>query len=133
MRIGTVLPAMIIALTLPLCAQEDIIVPSGQRITFIETVRDAPGPGGLTYRFRFLAPDIARADGTVTDDMAFDDMAQLCAGYALSHLSNIGPQPAQIIISLVDRPLPFGTPDPEATQFFEAFHLEDGACIWDGF
>lgn len=133
MRIGTVLPAMIIALTLPLCAQEDIIVPSGQRITFIETVRDAPGPGGLTYRFRFLAPDIARADGTVTDDMAFDDMAQLCADYALSHLSNIGPQPAQIIISLVDRPLPFGTPDPEATQFFEAFHLEDGACIWDGF
>lgn len=133
MRSGMAFLAALLGLSAPLCAQEEIKVPSGQRITFIETVRDAPGPDGLTYRFRFLAPDIARTDGTVTDEMAFEDMAALCVEYALPHLSNIGPRPSQIIISLADRPVPFGAPDPDATQFFEAFHPEDGACIWDGF
>ncbi len=133
MRIGTVGLTLLACLAQPVCAEEEIAVPSGQTITFLEMVQSAPGPGGLTYRFRFLAPAIARQGGTVSDDQAFEDMAQLCEGYALSHLSNIGPQPSQIIISLADRPVPFATPDPEATQYFEAFRLQDGTCIWDGF
>ena len=50
-----------------LCAEEKIEVPSGQEVTFIDVVRDAPGPDGLTYRFRFLAPAIARADGKISN------------------------------------------------------------------
>ena len=116
-----------------LCAAEEITVPSGQPITFVDIIRDAPGPDGLTYRFRFLAPEIARAAGKVSGDQAADDMAALCDSYVLPRLANVGPVPSQIIVSLSDRPVPFGTPDPEVTQFFEAFSIADGACVWDGF
>lgn len=114
-------------------AQEEIKVPSGQAVTFVDMIRDAPGPEGLTYRFRFLAPAIDRAAGTVTDEQAMDDMADLCSTYVLPRLANLGPTPSQIVISLADRPVDFGTPNPDATQFFEAFSLQDGACVWDGF
>jgi hypothetical protein len=64
---------------------------------------------------------------------AATDMAYLCQTYALARLSEFGPQPAQIIISLADQALPFGEPAPEATQFFEAYRIEDGTCIWEAF
>jgi hypothetical protein len=116
-----------------LCAEEKIEVPSGQEVTFIDVVRDAPGPDGLTYRFRFLAPAIARADGTVTTEMAFEDMAALCDNFALPRVAGTGPAPGQIIISLSDRQVDFGVPNPDATQFFEAFRPEGDICIWEGF
>ena len=50
---------------------------------------------------------------------------QLCAkATCFRVLLQLGPQPSQIVISLADRPVPFGQPDPEATQFFEAFRPE---------
>ncbi len=133
MRICAIAAALVLCQADPVCAEETIKVPSGQNVTFIDVVRDAPGPGGLTYRFRFLAPDIARADGTVTDEIAFDDMAALCDAYALPRLADTGPAPAQIIISLSDRLVDFGVPNPDATQFFEAFRPEGDICIWEGF
>ena len=114
-------------------AEEPIEVPSGQEIAFVDMVHDAPGPDGLTYRFRFLAPDIARETGTVTADMAFDDMLTLCETFALPRMANPGPAPGQIIISLSDRPVEFGVQNPDATQFFEAFRPEGRQCIWEGF
>lgn len=118
----------------PLCAAEaPIVVPSGQPVTFVEMIHDAPGPDGLTYRFRFLAPDIARDGGRITDEQALTDMAALCETYAIPHLSNLGPMPGQIIISLSDRPVAFAAPDPEATQYFEAYRPDGDACIWEGF
>ncbi len=41
--------------------------------------------------------------------------------------------PAQIFISISDRPVEFGTKDPDAAQVFEAYRPEDGTCIWEGF
>lgn len=116
-----------------LCAEETIEVPSGQTVTFLDVVHEAPGPDGLTYRFRFVAPAIARVGGTVGSDQALEDMAALCESYALPRLAALGPQPSQIIISLADRAVPFGQPDPEATQFFEAFRPEGSGCVWEGF
>ncbi|MFN0114109.1 MAG: DUF6497 family protein [Paracoccaceae bacterium] len=110
-----------------------IALPSGQRVSWIDTVNDAAGPEGLTARFRFLAPGIARESGTVTAEEAHADMQVLCDAYALPRVSNIGPQPRQIVISLADRKTEFGVPDPEATQYFEAYRIEDGACIWELF
>ena len=52
--------------------------------------------------------------------------------WALAHIL-VFPQPAQIVISLSDRPVPFGEAAPDATQFFEAFALQDGTCIWEMF
>ena len=128
--------AAYVLLVMPLAAlAEDvpIPVPSGQTVTYFETIQNAQGPEGLTYRFRFIAPAIARDGGTVDAETALEDMAALCESFALPALPVSGPVPAQIIISLADRPVPFGEPAPEATQFFEAFRPEDGACIWEGF
>lgn len=114
-------------------AEGALSVPSGQEISLEDVVWDAPGPGGLTVRFRFVTPAIGRAAATVDFDTASADMAWLCQNYALPRLPATGPQPSQIVISLSDRAVPFGEADPEATQFFEAYRVEDGACIWEMF
>lgn len=111
----------------------EIALPSGQTVTWIDTINDAPGPDGLAVRFRFLAPAISRKGGTVTAEQAQADMQVLCDTFALPRIPNTGPQPAQIIISLSDRPTEFGVPDPEATQYFESYGIADGACIWEVF
>ena len=112
---------------------EPILLPSGQQVVLQDVVRDAPGPDGLTYRFRFIAPAIAREGGTVDVDPAMTDMAHLCETYALPRLAGGGPMPAQVVISLSDLALPFGEASAEATQYFEAYRIENGACIWEVF
>ena len=129
---GLALPAVLAAAG-PVLAAPEIVVPSGQAVTFVEVVADAAGPAGYTLRFRFLAPAIARAGGTVDAEAAFADMQALCDGYALPRVATTGPQPEQIVITLMDRPVPFGAAMPEATQFFEAFRPEGGACVWESF
>ena len=110
---------------------DPIAVPSGQSVTLQDVVQDAPGTAGLTLRFRFLAPDIA--GGGVDVDLAMADMAFLCETYALPRIANTGPAPAQIVISLSDVAVPFGEAAPDATQYFEAYRIENGTCIWEAF
>ncbi|WP_318336942.1 DUF6497 family protein [Defluviimonas sp. D31] len=114
-------------------AQGAIVAPSGQEVTALDVIRSAPGPEGLTLRFRFLAPAIGREEGGVSAEAAQADMAWLCETYALPRLPEIGPQPAQIVISLADRPVPFGEVAPDATQFFEAFSRDGDRCVWEAF
>lgn len=111
---------------------ETIAVPSGQVVQFQEVVWGQRGVGGLTVRFRFLAPEIAREGGRINFEEAEDDMQYLCDNYALSRISDLGPRPAQVIISLANRAVEFGTADPSVTQFFEAYRIEGDACIWEG-
>lgn len=110
-----------------------IVLPSGQTVTLLETLWNAPGPTGLVTRFRFLAPEINPETGSVDFTSAADDIAWLCQNYALEKLVQTGPLPSQVIVSLEDRELPFGVAAPEATQYFEAFRIEDGTCIWEVF
>lgn len=109
-----------------------IAVPSGQDIRFLDVISDAPGTAGATARYRFVAPAIARPGGSIDFDTAVADMLHLCQNYVMPQLDQSLP-PRQIVISLSDRPLPFGQPAPEATQFFEAYRLENGRCIWEAF
>ncbi|MGB5558411.1 MAG: DUF6497 family protein [Paracoccaceae bacterium] len=109
-----------------------IPVPSGQPVTFHEVLTDQPGQG-LAYRFRFVAPDIARDKGQADFELIGRDMEFLCNSYALPRIANGGPVPNQIIISLADRPTVFGEPDPDATQFFEAYSVDGDACMWEPF
>lgn len=108
-----------------------IPVPSGQPVTLQDVIWNAPGPEGLVLRFRFLAPQIAREGGTVPMETALQDMQALCEGYALPRVAEFGPQPTQIIISLSDVAVPFGEAAPDATQYFEAYSIQDGTCIWE--
>ena len=108
-----------------------IPVPSGQPVALQDVIWNVPGPDGLAVRFRFVAPQIARDSGTISYETAAEDIFHLCQTYALPRLSEFGPQPTQIIISFSDQPVPFGETAPEATQFFEAFTFQHGACIWE--
>lgn len=120
----------VLAATRLRASDDPIPVPSGQAITLQEVVWDAPGPMGLTIRFRFVAPGIAPGMG-INFDQAVTDMQTLCDTYALPRIAEFGPQPAQVIISLEDRPMPFGSIEPDATQFFEAFSIGEDACVWE--
>ena len=107
-----------------------IKLPSGQVVTLLDVITNVPGPDGLAARFRFLAPAVARDGGTVDAEVAGKDMDWLCQNFALDRIADIGPQPGQIIISIADMDVPFGETHPEATQFFNAYDIADGACQW---
>ena len=95
----------------------------------MDVITNVPG-NGLTYRFRFLAPHIS---GEVDFLTVETDMQFLCDSFALPRISAIGPQPRQIVITLLDRPVVFGEMSPEATQFFEAYRPEPTGCVWENF
>ena len=105
-------------------------MPSGQQVRFVDVIRDAEGYG-LAYRFRFVAPGIA--GGALPFDEVAADMEFLCNSYAIPRLPEIGPRPSHIIISLSEAETEFGVAAPEITQYFEAYTVEDGLCIWEVF
>jgi len=126
------LALFLLALATPARAEE-VPVPSGQVVTFQDVIWNSPGPGGLAVRFRFVAPAIAPDTGTVDFATASDDMLHLCQVYALPRVADSGPVPDQVIISLSSAPVAFGEAAPDVTQFFEAYRVQDGACIWEVF
>lgn len=108
-----------------------IDVPSGQPLELQEVLVDDMG-GETWVRFRFIAPEIARDTGSVGFDEAAPDMSFLCDGLAVPYLAEYDLTAQVVVISLADRETEFGTPDPEATQFFEAYRVSDNTCIWEG-
>lgn len=107
-------------------ADQAIAVPSGQPVTLLEAFTDPRGAEGLTARFRFLAPSLPATD----PDVAYADLGALCEGYALPRaITRTGPRPVQIVVSLADRPVPFGVDDPDALQLFESFDIAGGTCV----
>lgn len=110
---------------------DPIAVPSGMEVRWLETLRDSQGPAGLTMRFRFVAPGLAKKK--VSQEAIDKDMATLCNDYALPRIAKSGPQPAQIIIAVADRVFPFGEADESVKQYFEAYSIENGACVWELF
>ncbi len=124
---------MILAALPAVAGAQQIAVPSGQPVTPLDVITDRPGDEGPTWRFRFLAPEIARDGGTVAVDVALQDIDALCAGFVIDRLAGAAGAPGRVVISLSDRPVEFGVATPEATQIFEAYRVENGACIWEGF
>lgn len=111
--------------------QEIPAVPSGQQISLQEVFLDVKPDGVLTYaRFRFVAPEIGsiRTYGDVEADFAF-----LCSEYALPVMQKGQDHVDQIVISLASQPVEFGASDPDTTQYFEAFRIENATCIWEEF
>lgn len=104
-------------------------VPSGQIVTLQDVFWEEGD--ALTLRVRFLAPQIARAKAQIDYDTAAKDMLHLCEAYVLPSVAQEPEAPDQIIVSLSDIEVPFGQSDPEATQFFEAYRIENGACKWE--
>ena len=110
-----------------------IPVPSGQQVWWVDTTQTEEGPQGLTYRFRFLAPQIGGA-GALSPDVALLDIAALCETYVVPRLPQGGaPEPEQVVLSLSDRIVPLGEAVPEAVQYFEGYSVSDGVCEWEFF
>lgn len=108
-------------------------VPSQAHVEPLEFLEDATDPDAVVFRARYLMPEIARATGTLSYDDVIEDFVVLCESHALPLIRSDGFSPARIVVSLSDRPTEFGVPNPDATQIFEAFTVDDDACIWEQF
>jgi len=126
--LSLILGASLTFLTAPSALADPMPVPSGQPVTLDEILMD-PQDTEFWMRYRFVAPEIARDGGTISYEVAVQDMAGLCRDVALPQLLHDGQIPDQVIISLSDRPVPFGESAPEATQYFEAFRIEGETCV----
>ena len=110
--------------------EDPIEVPSDLTVEFHDFVYDTVG-NALTYRFRFVAPQIG--DDTL-DFMAVNaDMEFLCNDFVLHLLPEIGPPPDRIVIVLMQEPVEFGVAAPGVVQFFESFSTADNLCILEVF
>lgn len=112
-------------------AENLLPVPSGQPVHLSDVLLDN-SPGELWVRFRFVAPKIGYTAGRIGYDVASNDMQHLCQTLAVAYVAHHELDPARVVISLSDRPVEFGRSEPDATQFFEAYRLEQSQCIWEG-
>ncbi|KIC47592.1 hypothetical protein RA28_04430 [Ruegeria sp. ANG-S4] len=115
-----------------MAAENLLPVPSGQPVELSNVLLDT-NPGELWVRFRFVAPKIGSNAGQITYDIAVVDMAHLCEVLAVPYVARHELDPARVVISFSDRALDFGVSSPDATQFFEAYRLEQSECVWEGF
>lgn len=106
-------------------------VPSGQPVDLQEVLIDEVGTE-TWLRFRFVAPQISRENNGVDYETSALDMGHLCEALALPYIDEYVLNGDVIVISLADRPTEFGASDPDATQFFEAYRVQDNTCIWEG-
>lgn len=105
------------------------VLPSGLRAELQEMIWNHPGQG-LTYRFRFFADGFHETEDL---EKVMTDLHHLCTHFVLDRLANTGPMPGQVVVSLADQPSDFGKFDPEITQVFEAFRIENNTCIWGAY
>lgn len=113
-------------------ALEDIpAVPSGLTLSLQEVLTDQMQDGTTALRLRFVAPDIGK--DSVTYATVADDFFTLCEGVGLPALAATDQAIDQIIVSFSDRETAFGVANPDVTQYFEVFTLEDNTCIWEAF
>ncbi len=117
----------------PILAETETLlpVPSGQPVHLSDVLLD-DNPGELWIRFRFIAPKIGSTVGRIGYDVASADMEHLCKTLAVAYVAKYELDPARVVISLSDRPIEFGRSSPDATQFFEAYRLDQSQCIWEG-
>ena len=108
-----------------------IDVPSGQPVELQEVLVEQMDDE-TWLRFRFIAPRIARENGSVDYLQAEPDMTHLCTTLAIPYAAEYGLDGDVIVVSLADRAVEFGAANPDATQFFEAYRPRDGVCIWEG-
>lgn len=124
--------ALILALSPTVAGAASIDVPSGQPVEFHEVIWEAEGDLNI-YRFRYITPQIARSGGRINFEQAEADIKHLCESSALPVLIAQERPVDKIIISISDRKVTFGTPAPEATQFFEVYSPDGTTCKWEGF
>ncbi len=102
-------------------------MPSGQSVELFEVLIDEVGSEAWV-RFRFLAPQIGKKSGDMTFEQAQGDFERLCTDVALPYMQEYELVADVVVITLLDRPVAFGTADPEATQYIETFRVKGRVC-----
>ncbi|WP_179381193.1 DUF6497 family protein [Jannaschia marina] len=115
----------------PVAAQEQL--PSGQALVLWEVVWERVAGTGTQAVLRFIAPGIAREGGTVDVEAAFEDLDWLCATHAVPLAELPASRADTVVVTLMDRPVPRGATDPEATQYFSVYSIENGECLPEDF
>mgnify|MGYP005999690467 FL=1 len=125
--------AALMALTTGMvCAAPPVLdPPSGAAVALMDHFTDQQGMGE-TWRFRFVAPAIGGAAPLGYDEVEAD-MTYLCESVAVPEILQANAEPWRIVITLRAEPVAFGEPAPDVRQYFEAYSLRDGRCIWEAF
>jgi hypothetical protein len=66
-------------------------------------------------------------------DMVQDDLDWLCETHAAPLSALPAARSDEVVVTIMDRPVPRGATDPEARQFFGVYAMRDGACVPEGF
>ena len=106
-----------------------VSVPSGLKLLRQEVLEETQPDGTLWLRLRYVAPEMTRDNRPGMQA----DFETLCESEALTYEPVTRVPAAQAVISIATAPVKFGTTAPDIPQFFEAFRLEDGTCIWEAF
>ncbi len=104
-------------------AQDVAVLPSGRSATALDVIAEDD-----LWRFRFVAPWVA---GPLDPAAVEADLLALCVSRALPALPS--PPPAEVVVSLSQRPVPFGEAAPDVVQMFELYRVADGRCVWQAF
>ncbi len=111
--------------------EESPVVPSGYELYLQELLFETRQDNSKVARFRYIMPIIGQEAVSFAD--VERDFEHLCATLALTRLTSENETVDQVIISLSDRETEFGITSNVATQFFEAYSIKNGTCIWEGF
>ncbi|MBO9477330.1 hypothetical protein J7382_07280 [Shimia sp. R11_0] len=105
-------------------------MPSGNEIHLQEMLFETRADDTRVARFRYVMPLMRQGiDFTEIEE----DFFHLCIGVAVPYLAVSEETVDQVIISMADRETDFGVTTHLAKQYFEAFSVQDGTCIWEGF
>lgn len=110
-------------------------LPSGQAVTLYQMIWPAgtESKGEKRLRLRFVAPQIATdAKASISPEAADEDLIYLCDNVALPALRKDGRKVDEIVITLMARPVKFGTSDPSVRQFIDTFLPGTERCEWEG-
>lgn len=110
-------------------AVAEIALPSGLAVTPADRAEERQPDGELWLVLRYLAPEIGA--GAVGYEDVTGDLDRLCAEEGLAAAQAAAETVDQVVIVLMDRPVPRGQAVPEATQYIGAYRIGDGTCQWD--
>ena len=127
--VGAIAATFVYSLPLYATVQE---VPSSQSVTLHEVLVDMVN-GENWLRFRFVAPSIGADKGKVSHDDAAKDIEHLCAAVAVPYIAEYDLKSDLVVVSMADQKTEFGETNPDATQLFEAFSVQNDICIWEAF
>lgn len=106
-------------------AEQWLRLPSGASATPLDLIVEEQ-----VQRVRMIGQGLAQdvAGYQRNPQILFADMQDICS----RHIATTPvPEGSHVIVTLMDREVPFGISDPTAIQYFEAFTIRTGTCVLD--